>query len=410
VQQEEDRFQQAFNEVREFEDKAYSITHPETGKPLEYRDLQKDPQFKPKWDLSGANEFGRLAQGIGTNSDSSQRVTGTNTIFFIHRNKILPGQIATYAGLVCTFRPEKAEQNRTRLTVGGNLITDYTGETSTDTAGLELIKLHWLSVLSTKNAKYMTMDIGIFYLNTPLDRYECMQININNIPQEVIDEYKLYENNYVINGCVYVEIRRALFGLKQSGALANKQSSKVLGKEGYFHSEHTSGLWLHKIRDISFTLVVDDFGFKYTNTEDVLHLKSVIDRAYPTTVDWTGNRFIGVHLDWNYKARTLKASMPEYVKKALLQFQHETAKKQYGPSPYIVPTYGAKQQMTSIDDSPLLSKDDKKLLQQVCGKFLYYARTIDDTMMHSLNSFQVISVIGGARYSDFTNKKHPLNN
>jgi hypothetical protein len=48
MQQEEDQFQQAFNEVREFEDKAYSITHPETGKPLEYRDLRKDPQFKPK--------------------------------------------------------------------------------------------------------------------------------------------------------------------------------------------------------------------------------------------------------------------------------------------------------------------------------------------------------------------------
>jgi hypothetical protein len=98
--------------------------------------------------------------------------------------------------------------------------------------------------------------------------------------------------------------------LKQSGALANKQLSKVLGKERYFHSEHTSGLWLHKTRDISFTLVVYDFGVKYTNKADVLHLKSVIDRAYPTTVDWTDNCFIGVHLDWNYKAQTLKASMP----------------------------------------------------------------------------------------------------
>jgi hypothetical protein len=55
VQQEEYRLQQAFNEVQEFEDKAYSITHPETGKPLENRDLRKDPQFKLKWDLSGAN-------------------------------------------------------------------------------------------------------------------------------------------------------------------------------------------------------------------------------------------------------------------------------------------------------------------------------------------------------------------
>ena len=385
IQEEDYRFHQAFNAVRDFEDKAFSITHPTTGKSLEYRDLRKDPQFQPAWDLSGANEFGRLAQGIGKNPDGSQRVKGTNTIHFIHRSKIPPGRIATYARFVCTFRPEKAEQNRTRLTVGGNLITDYTGETSTDTAGLELIKLHWLSVLSTKNAKYMTMDIGNFYLNTPLDRFEYMRINISDVPQEVINEYKLYENNLVTNGCVFVEIRRALFGLKQSGALANKQLSKVLGKEGYYHSKHTSGLWLHKTRDISFTLVVDDFGVKYTNKDDVLHLKSIIERAYPTTVDWTGNRFIGVNLDWNYKARTLKASMPGYVKKALLQFQHEDTKKQYGPSHYVAPTYGAKQQMTRIDTSQPMTPQEIKRLQQVCGKFLYYARTIDDTMMHSLN-------------------------
>jgi hypothetical protein len=147
IQEEEYRFQKAFNAVREFEDKAFSITHPDTGKPLEYRDLRKDPQFKPVWDLSGANEFGRLAQGIGIKEDGSQRVKGTNTIFFLHKHKIPPGRIATYARFVCAFRPEKTEQHRTRLTVGGNLITDYTGGTSTDTAGLELIKLHWLSIL-----------------------------------------------------------------------------------------------------------------------------------------------------------------------------------------------------------------------------------------------------------------------
>jgi hypothetical protein len=142
---------------------------------------------------------------------------------------------------------------------------------------------------------------------------------------------------------------------------------------------HFRSMVAHKTRDISFTLVVDDFGVKYTNQADVLHLKSVIDRAYPTTANWTGNRFIGVHLDGNYKARMLKASMPGYVKKLLLQFQHEETKQQYGPSQYIASTYGAKQQMTSIDISPALSKDDTKLLQQVCGKFLYYARTIDNT-------------------------------
>ena len=56
------------------------------------------------------------------------------------------------------------------MTVGGNLLTDYEGDVATDTVGLEIIKLHWCSMLSSKGARYMTMDIGNFYLNTDLDQ------------------------------------------------------------------------------------------------------------------------------------------------------------------------------------------------------------------------------------------------
>ena len=42
--------------------------------------------------------------------------------------------------------------------------------------------------------------------------------------------------------------------------------------------------------------------------------------------------------------------------------------------------------MTNIDTSQPFTKDDAKQLQQICGKFLYYARAIDDTMMHPLNT------------------------
>ena len=72
---------------------------------------------------------------------------------------------------MCTYRPNKAEQNRTRFTAMGNFITNYTSEISTETAGLELIKIQWTSVLSTNKAKYMTMDISDMYLKTLLDRF-----------------------------------------------------------------------------------------------------------------------------------------------------------------------------------------------------------------------------------------------
>ena len=64
-----------------------------------------------------------------------------------------------------------------------NFVTDYKGETSTETAGLELIKIHWNSVLSTKKAKYITMDISNMYLNTPLDRFEYMCMKLTGFPE-----------------------------------------------------------------------------------------------------------------------------------------------------------------------------------------------------------------------------------
>ena len=63
--------------------------------------------------------------------------------------------------------------------------------------------------------------------------------------------------------------------------------------------------------------------------------------------DWKGERYIGIDLKWDYEKRTLQTSMDGYVKKALLQFQHDIPKQHhYAPSKYHTPKYGAKQQMT----------------------------------------------------------------
>ena len=203
--------------------------------------------------------------------------------------------------------------------------------------------LLFLPVLSKPNTKYMTIDIGNFYMNTPMDRYKYMRMNINEIPQEVIDEYDLLPK--VSDGYIYFRIKKAIYGLKQSGALANKMLAKILNKDGYYQAKHTKGLWLHKTKNISFTLVTDDFGVAFENKEDVDALIKLLEGTYPCKCDWSGSRYVGVHLDWDYKNRTLKTSMPGYVKKALLQFQHiRKGKPQHSPSPYTAPEYRKKQQ------------------------------------------------------------------
>ena len=54
-----------------------AVMDAESGKLLKYRQLMSHPKFKERWSKSSANEFGRLANGVGG------RVKGTNTIKFI---------------------------------------------------------------------------------------------------------------------------------------------------------------------------------------------------------------------------------------------------------------------------------------------------------------------------------------
>jgi hypothetical protein len=77
-------------------------------------------------------------------------------------------RIVTYARIVVDYRPQKEDPNRVRITVGGNLI-EYPGELTTRTVDPTTTKILWTSTLSTPGARYITVDVGNFYLATPLD-------------------------------------------------------------------------------------------------------------------------------------------------------------------------------------------------------------------------------------------------
>ena len=111
------------------------------------------------------------------------------------------------------------------------------------------------------------------HLNTKLLAPDHMKIHISMIPQEVIDEYNptLDEKWYA-----YVEITGAIYGLSQAGYLANKDLIKNLAPFNYYPSKRTPGLWHHKTCLIKFTLLVDNFGVKYENKVDILHLLELI--------------------------------------------------------------------------------------------------------------------------------------
>ena len=87
--------------------------------------------------------------------------------------------------------------------------------------------------------------------------------------------------------------------MRQARALSNKMLAGILNKEGYYQAKHTKGLWLHKTKSISFTLVVDAFGVCYKDQKDCKELIKLLEGTYPCKCDWSGSRYIGVNLDKN---------------------------------------------------------------------------------------------------------------
>ena len=75
------------------------------------------------------------------------------------------------------------------------------------------------SVLSRKGARFSTIDLKNFYLDTPMPDPKYVRIKITDIPAEFIEEYKLAGTD--CDGWIYFEIRRGCYGLPQAGILAN---------------------------------------------------------------------------------------------------------------------------------------------------------------------------------------------
>ncbi len=176
-----------------------------TNRYLNYRQLLRHPKYKDEWAKSAANKFGRLTQGL-----KDGRVKGTDTIKFIHKDQVPAERIkdVTYGSFRCDYKPNKEEKERTRLTAGGNRI-NYPDNCGTPMADLTLFKILINRILSTPNAKCIMMDIKDFYLRTPMKRPEYMRLKITDIPEEIIEQYKL-KSSATPDGYVYCEITQGI--------------------------------------------------------------------------------------------------------------------------------------------------------------------------------------------------------
>jgi hypothetical protein len=66
----------------------------------------------------------------------------------------------------------------------------------------------------------MMMDIKNYYLGTLLPRFEYIKMLVSRFPEEIIQKYNLHALS--VEGWVYIEIRKGMYGLKQAVLLSNQ--------------------------------------------------------------------------------------------------------------------------------------------------------------------------------------------
>jgi CheY-like chemotaxis protein len=195
-------------------------------------------------------------------------------------------------------------------------------------------------------------------------------MNLNTCALQCISSQRTSCNNTICTNWSTMDTfmskyKKGMYGLPQAGRLANDRLGKLLGQHGYRPVPLTPGLWRHDTNSITFTLVVDDFGVKYTNRADVEHLLRALKENYEVTEDWSGSRYCGLTVAWDYTNCVCDISMPGYVERALQRFQHPAPRR---PHEWQQPVYGAKTQYAPQDNtSPLLNKNDTTRVQ---GQFI----------------------------------------
>ena len=138
----------------------------------------------------------------------------TNTCFFVNKQQVPADRFrdVTYCNFVYSVCNQKKKTNRTRAVLGGNLV-HLPGDIGTPTANMMLFKILLNNVVSTPGAKFVTINISNFYLNTPMTRYEYVKMRLVDIPDKVVHKYNLHESRKVMSDVfVYVEVIKGMYG------------------------------------------------------------------------------------------------------------------------------------------------------------------------------------------------------
>ena len=241
-----------------------------------------------------------------------------------------------------------------------------------------------LNSVVSDHAFFGTIDLTDFYLGTPSPHPQFIKIYISTYSPEVLSRLRLHPFIQTDRqGKPYILFRadKTLYGLKEAGKLSNLQLVKLLLSFGFVETS-TPCLFRHPTRHITFCLVVDDFGVKYTHRYDFDFLVSCLASVYHVKAHPQATKFLGFTINHDRRARTLSIAYPGYIDALLARLRPEGVRPCSTPSIYVPPRYGLTTPPSATSDQdPPASPAQCKELQIAVGYLLYYGRCVDSRFL-----------------------------
>jgi hypothetical protein len=238
---------------------------------------------------------------------------------------LLPGSSRSY---------ETDVDRRVRGTAGGDRLASSVSP-STLVASLPCVNILFNSVVSS-NAVFGSIDLTDFYLESPLSAPQYIKIDTNLFSPAVLSRLLLHpfiKQDNAGKSFITFRIDKTMYGLKVAGKLSNLRLVSLL-QSFDSHQTHTPGLFRHSTRQITFVLVVDDFGVKYHHPSDFSFLVSCLSTLYHAKAHPIATKFLGFSLAHNRSSRTFTVSYLGYVPTLLTRLRPSGIAHTSSPSIY----------------------------------------------------------------------------
>ena len=350
------------------------------GQPLNFNKAMKmDPDL---WIQCDKEEWHRLLENTLIPVKLNEIPTNNNITYY---NRQIKEKLAVIDNV-------EYVNARVRGTLGGDK-TNYEGPTSTHTAEYPLIKTLFSAVLHDvkyvdPETRFYNIDLVDFYLQSPMETPAYISVPLKDIPKSIVEAYDLHKKSN--NGKVYFKVVMTMYGHPVSGLLSNKHLFKTIKDAGYYEDSLVPCLLKHVTKPTIGVIVVDDIGLKVRSKEDVLHLVEAIEKVWKVKINWKGDKYVGMDLEWDYNPNdpSLEISCDQVFPDALKRFYpHQTLKGADTPGLEVKGwTLGPDNKViVTEEDTPILMPEKTKFVQQFAGTLSHAARIVRHDLLPAVN-------------------------